>query len=292
MERGMQAFSARTIFFKVLLILSLPPALAADVKLPSPDAAVNQYGTTTYLDLARHFVPDIKHSDDGYIDGYIGKQRIPIRHIAGKDFENSDATEFGFDVISAVTMHADGKERLLVLFHFAKPEQAPKVAVLALYDATKEIKLLDAADIGIGQMTYFFEQAVMPVAPGSDIILTNSADFNSSQIHMTLSMIMVRDDRLQLIDTASLFMDRICTAERLQDIRYAADPDPAKPYAPISVFVTEITNPTNADCGDEKVPPLGTKEFRVTYIWDGTADKYVADSDALQKLAKANEQRF
>lgn len=290
----MQVFSARIVLSLLLLTLSLRPAFAVDVDFPSPDTAVSRYSITTYLDLARHFVPDLKPSDSGYV----GRQRLPVRHIAGKDFENGDATEFGFYDISTVTMHADGQERLLVLFDFAQAAQTPNgVAVLALYDVSKEIKLLDAADIGFDQNTYFFDQALMPVASGSDVILTMSTHFNSSQTYTTQSMIMVRNDRLQLIDTAFLFNDKLCTAERQQNIRYAANPDTASPaaadpYAPITVFVTETVTPTGAACGDEAVPAAGAREIRVGYKWDMTTGRYVRDSDALEKLAKANEQRF
>ena len=277
------------VFVALALCLLAPQAFAADVDFPSPSTAVNAYGITTYLDLARHFVPDIKASDSGYV----GNQHIPVRHIAGKNFDNADATTFGFYDISTVIMHADGKERLLVLFDFAQAgETAQGVAVLALYDVTKEITLLDAADIGFDQSTYFFDQALMPVASGSDVILTMSSHFNSSQSYTTQSMILVRNDRLQLIDTASLFNDKLCSVEHQQNIRYAANPSAGKPYAPISVFVTETATPTDADCGSDPKPVTGKREIRVSYKWDVTAGKYVRDSDALEKLAKANEERF
>lgn len=291
----MRIFSGRILLSILLLILPVPLAHAADVDFPSPDTAVSQYGITTYLDLARHFVPDIQPSDSGYV----GKTLTPTRHIAGKQFDNDGReASFGFYDISTVTMHADGKERLLVLFDLAQASSSPDgVAILALYDITKEIRLLDAADIGFDQSTYFFDQALMPVAPGSDVILSMSTHFNSSQTYVTQSMIMVRDDRLQLIDTASLFNEKLCTVEKQQNIRYAAnpgaaDPGAGKPYAPITAFVTETTTPTGADCGSETIPPLGGKEFRVVYRWDVTSGRYVKDSDALEKLAKANEQRF
>ena len=134
--------------------------------------------------------------------------------------------------------------------------------------------------------------ALMPVAPGSDVILTMSTHFNSSQTYTTQSMIMVRNDRLELIDTASLFNDKSCAAESQQNIRYAANPGAAKPYAPITVFVTETTTPTGADCSGEAAPRAVSREIQVIYKWDASAGKYLRDSDALEKLAKANEQRF
>jgi hypothetical protein len=286
----MQVFSARMVLSLLLLIFPARLVLAADVDFPAPDTAVNQYGITTYLDLAKHFVADIQPSDSGYV----GTKLTPTRHIAGKQYDNDGReASFGFYDISTVTMHAEGKERLLVLFDLAQASRSPDgVAILALYDVTKEIKLLDAADIGFDQSTYFFDQALMPVAAGSDVILTMSTHFNSSQTYTTQSMIMVRDDRLQLVDTAFLFNEKLCAVERQQNIRYAANPAAGKPYAPISVFVTQTATPTGADCGGDAVPPLGAKEIRVTYKWDVTAGRYVKDSDALEKLAKANEERF
>jgi hypothetical protein len=272
-----------------MVSLAAPASYAADVDFPAPDSAVSPSSATTYLDLARHFVPDLAPTGGGYV----GKTIIPLRHIGGPGYSSGQPEEFGFYDIATVSLHADGKERLLVLFDMAQSTRAPDgVAILALYDAGKQVRLLDAADIGFDQSTYFFDQGLMPVSPTSDVILTMSTHFNSSQAYTTQSMIMVRNDRLQLIDTAFLFNDKLCTAERQQNIRYAANPDAGKPYAPINVFVTETTTPTHGDCGSDPTPPLGTRNFHVTYQWDVTAGKYVRNSDVLEKLAKANEERF
>jgi hypothetical protein len=287
----MRVVARRMLFLLPFLTALLTvPALAADVDFPPPDTAVNARSITTYLDLARHFVPDIKGTDNGYV----GQKRTPLRHISGKDYGDETTDTLGFYDIATTRMKADGKERLLVLFDFAQAAKTARgVAVLALYDVSGEPKLLDAADIGLDQSTYFFDQALMSVAEGSDVILTMSTHFNSSQTYTTQSMIMVQDDRLELIDTAFLFNERLCTVERQQNVRYAANPSAGKPYAPIAMVVTETVTPTNADCGaDASNEPTGKREIKVTYTWDTIAGKYVADSDALQKLAKANEQRF
>lgn len=282
---------SRLVVLLVVLFPGLlaPPALAADVDFPAPNTAVNEFGITTYLDLARHFVTDIKPSDSGYV----GTTRIPVRHIAGKDYDNDGLKAFGFYDISTVRMKADGKNRLLVLFDFAQAAQtAQGVAVLALYDIDKEIKLLDAADIGFDESTYFFDQALMPIAPGSDAVLTMSTHFNSNQTYTMHSIIMVQNDRLQLIDKAFLFNERLCAIERQQNIRYAANPGVAKPYAPITVTVTETVTPTGDTCDSAENPTAASQEIRVVYKWNAAAAKYIRDSDALEKLADANQQRF
>ena len=283
--------SAVWVCVVVACLLGVPSGLAraADVDFPSPDTAVTGYGTTTYLDLARHFVTDIKPSDNGYV----GTKLIPLRHIGGKDYESSGNDSFGFYDISTVQMKVDGQDRLLVLFDFAQAARtAQGVAVLALYDVSHDARLIDAVDVGFDQSTYFFDQGLMPVASGMDVILTMSSHFNSSQNYATHSMIMVRNDRLILIDTAFLFGDKTCAAEMQQTIRYTANPNAGKPYAPITVVVSEATSPTGQDCGEEAPPAAQNREFRVIYTWDAAAGRYGRDSDVLETLAKANEERF
>lgn len=273
----------------LLLALTAGMAAAADVDFPSPDMAVSARGTTTYLDLARHFVPDIKPLDSGYV----GSKIISLRHIAGDQYSNAGATSFGFYDISTVHLQTGGKDRLLVLFDFAQAAKTPDgVAVLGLYDVSGEPKLLDAADIGFDQSTYFFDQALLPISPDSDAILTMSSHFNSSQNYTTQAMMMVRNDRLELIDNVFLFDDKACGVERRQMISYAANPDAGKPYAPIAVTVTDIVSTTMEDCGDGAQASNSERKVRTVYRWQTASARYVPDSDGLAKLAKENESRF
>jgi len=285
----MRAISTRIVAALAVVIGLTGNAGAADIEFPAPDNAVSVHGVTTYLDLARYFVPDIKNTGNGYA----GTKRIKIRHIAGAGYENEDATSFGFYDIARIMMKADGKDRLLVLFDFAQATKTTQgVAVLALYDIAHQPVLLDAADIGFDQSTYFFDQGLMPVAEGSDVILTMSSHFNSSQSYVTQSMIMVRNDKLELIDTAMLFGERNCGVDRQQTISYAANPSEGKPYAPIKVTVNDTTSAIEEVCADLTPPQLGKKEIKVTYTWDAAAGKYAPDSDALDRLARDNESRF
>ncbi|MBL0371635.1 hypothetical protein JJB09_06315 [Rhizobium sp. KVB221] len=286
----MRLFSRRILILtSVLLAMLTGTASAADVYNPSPDTAVSEYGVTTYLDLARHFVPDIKATDNGYV----GSKRVALRHIGGKGYEGADESAYGFYDLAAVRMKAEGKERLLVLFDFAQAAKAAQgLAVLALYELDNEPRLLDAADIGFDQGTYFFDQTLMPIAEGSDAILTMSSHFNSNQTYTTQALAMVKADRLELIGTALLFDERTCGLERRQTIRYAADPARGKPYAPISVTVTESAMPTDETCEGTQAISASEREIRITYTWNAADNKYRADSDNLTKLAIENERRF
>jgi hypothetical protein len=112
----MRFSTALRVIIVTIVSLVAPATHAADIDFPSPDTAVNAYSTTTYLDLARHFVPDIAATDSGYA----GKKIIPLRHIGGPGYTSGQPEEFGFYDIATATMHADGKERLLVLFDMAQ----------------------------------------------------------------------------------------------------------------------------------------------------------------------------
>lgn len=286
----MRLISSRILaVFAVMAAILTGPALAADIDYPAPDNAVTAHGVTTYLDLARHFVPDIK--DTG--NGYVGTKHIAVRHVAGKDFEATDGDTFGFYDIASVKMGDEGKERLLVLYDFAQAARAAQgLAVLALYDVSGQPVLLDAADVGFDQTTSFFDQALMPVGGDANVALIMSSHFNSSQSYNAQTMVMVRDDKLALVDEITLLSDRNCGVERQQSISYAANPGAGKPYAPINVTVTDVTTAVAEVCADLDPAKLGKREIKASYSWDAAKGKYVADSDALEKLAAENETRF
>ena len=265
-------------------------AQAADVD-NSPVVQVVKPGShTRFLDLARHFVPDL----DGMGNTFTGRKFNPVRHIGGRDFANEDLDTFGLFDVSHVMMKADGKNRLLVLFDFSQAAStAQGIAILALYDLSKEKPvLLDAADIGFDASTYFFDRALLPVSDRTDVILTLSSHFNSSQTYATQSMILVRNDRFELIDSTNLLGERSCGVDRQQVIRYAANPTDGKPYAPIKVAVTDTASAIEEVCADLEPAEIGVREIKATYVWNAGKDRYFPDSDSMELLEKDNQSRY
>lgn len=273
----------------------MSPAKAADVERSMLLDSVTPKSPVRYIDLARQFVTDLAGSDDSFSGKTLGK----IRHLGGPDYANAEADSFGIYDVSHLMMKADGKARLLVLFDFAQAaDVTPGVAVLALYDLSDtRPRLLDAADIGFDASTSFFDKALLPIAEGSDLILTLSAHFNSSQSYATQSMILVRNDRFELVDSTTLLGERNCGIDRQQVIDYAANPgaakpDEGKPYAPVRVTVTETTSAIEEVCADLTDTRLGTRKIAATYAWEAARDRYLPDSDALDRLGEENESRF
>ena len=271
-------------------LFGIGAAPAADVENAAPLDLVIPGSPVRYLDLARHFVPDL----DGGESGYSGRRMIDIRHLGGPDYADSGSETFGFYDVSHLMTRVDGKERMLVLFDFA--QMAPTVegvAILALYDVSgTRPELIDAADAGFDASTYFFDQAVLPVSDGTNVVLLVSSHFNSSQSYATQSMVMVRDDRLSLIDSITLLGERSCGIDRQQTIAYAADPAKGRPYAPIRVTVTDTASAIQEECADLNPAELGIRKFVATYVWNAQRARYLPDSDALSRLEKDNESRF
>jgi hypothetical protein len=281
---------ARLAATLLIFLFGIGAAPAADVENAAPLDLVIPGSPVRYLDLARHFVPDLAGGDEGYS----GRKLIDIRHLGGPDYADGDAGAFGFYDVSHLMTHVDGKDRMLVLFDFAQTVPAAQgVAVLALYDVSgTRPELLDAADVGFDAGTYFFDQAVLPINAATNAVLMVSSHFNSSQSYATQSMILVRGDRFSLIDSITLLGERSCGVDRQQTIAYAADPAAGNPYAPIKVTVTDTASAIEEECADLKPAQLGTREFRTSYVWNVAQARYLADSDALARLEKDNESRF
>ena len=285
----MQAI-ARLVATLFILLLNVAALHAADVENSMPNDLVIRGAPARFVDLARHFVPDLM----GGQDGYAGSQIIDIRHLGGPDFANGDAKTFAFYDVAHIMTKVDGKDRLLVLFDFSQASSAAQgVAVLALYNvAGTRPELLDAADVGFDASTSFFDQALLPVSDGTNVVLTLSSHFNSNQSYATQSMIMVRNDKLELIDSISLLGERNCGSDRQQTIAYAANPAVGKPYAPIQVAVTDTTSAIEEECADLKQTQLGTIVTKANYVWNRDRNRYLPDSDALARLEKENESRY
>jgi hypothetical protein len=94
----------------------------------------------------------------------------------------------------------------------------------------------------------------------------------------------------------------VATLAHLLRCRYISDEEPAfrvgngggQGYPDIVATVAQTIEPNDGTCSDEHQPPPqpGTRLVTVTYRWDGAASRYVADSDAFDKLAEEDQDRL
>ncbi|TIQ58216.1 MAG: hypothetical protein E5X61_02900 [Mesorhizobium sp.] len=280
-----------SILLRFILAFLLLPCLwtaagAQGVSFPDLGSAVSGHKHTTYLDLARIVIPDLAADKDGF---YRGSMPIEMRHIEGRDSGGLPPETSGFSDAGVLQIRAGGKDRLAMLFDLgSSSDSAEGFAVLALYDLFGQPRLLDAVNVAVDRSTSFRDPGKLPIGPSDDAIITLSTHFNSSQGYVSTPLILVRDDRFELIDLIYTFDESLCAYRRTQALAFQTIADGQR-YAAIKATVTDATVPNGESC-DEPAPEAASRDISVTYHWDETA--YVKGSDALDKLAGENANRF
>ena len=264
-----------------LAICWIPVERAYAEPVLHPDLADRVDGSedVTYADLVRLVVP-----------GTAGNEVIDVRDIGGTEVEDLEPASAAAPRLSAVPVRSGGLDRMAVLLNFGSGRDVVGLAILALFDVSGEPTLLDAANVASGDGTSFLDPARLPVGIGDDLLAIQSTHWNSSQGYTTVPLVLVRNDRLELVDSIFAFDENLCAFERTQrpELRHEA----GEPFSDIVASVTEETTPSGEDCGDHPVPEAGIRTITVRYQWDAGAQRYIPDSDAFDVLARESEGRF
>lgn len=279
------------LLMAVLALAGAAHALTAATVRPADPVPGTQ--GATYLDLARQLVPDIALDSDGV---YVGHKAIDFRHIGGDDWKGDRPETIGVLRAEALPVKSDGQDRLLVLFGLEPPAEDGGIgpAVLALYSLGGSPKLLDAADVSYDDETSFFDPGSLSLGDGKNAVLTMSTHSNAGERYQTTVLILLRNGRLELIDTVAT-MPHVLGCGYMSDENAALHLGQVEAHAwPDIVATVTQTVELNGECGDQgRLPPEpGTRVITVTYRWDDKILKYVADSDAFEKLAKEDGDRL
>lgn len=281
---------ARLCLFPILLVLLMGIASGATGQPAfSPEAtdALPEGNGRTYHDLIRLVMPGVAVSGSAYSDAH---QPTGIRHLGGWIDGNIGLAPTGTLGLQAVPLRSGGRQRLVLLVDFGMTEYSVGYALLALFDIEGDARLLDAADVALDQWTSFMDPVRLPVGADDDLLVTQSTHHNSSQSFLSASLILVRNDQFELVDTISLFGDRAYGFERTQEL--TIEQRAGEPFADIVASVTETTMLTAAGQDPATAPDPGNRRVTVTYRWDAATHRYMPDSNALTTLAHENEERF
>lgn len=263
-------------------------AAAQVVGFPDLGSAVPGHKDVTYLDLARMVIQDLKIGAGG---SYGGTLPIEMRDISGSDDGGSPPSTTNLSNAPVLGIKASGKDRLTMLFDLGQAEDSAEgYAVLALYDLTGKPKLLDAVNVAADRSTYFRDPGKLPLGAGDDAIITMSTHFNSNQGYVSTPLIMVRNDRFELVDMIYTFDENLCAYKRTQNLAFKTLED-GQPYATIKATVTDTTAPSGESC-DDAPPEASSRDISVTYRWDKAVSRYAKDSDAFERLSAENAKRF
>jgi hypothetical protein len=273
---------------RVAVLLASLGGLAATARAQPESAApgdqVRGHPGKTYADLIRLMTTGFRR--DGVV--YRASRLLPMRHI-GRDRETPALRDLVFDRIDVLPLPAGPRPRLALLIDLGRAaESAEGFAVLALVDPTGSGRLLDAANVAYDRQTGFFVPARLEARV--DVVITASRHANSNQAYQTTALIAVRRDRLSLIDTIFTLNDRGCGYERNQTLAIAKVGRGAR--AAISASVAEETQTDTSACDGQAAPAAGHRLVTVHYRWDSARQRYVARSDALERLARETEERF
>lgn len=229
------------------------------------------------------------------LPGYTGKSGtavIPLRHIGGADMETEPPAGFANAALTAVEAVEDGKARHLLLIDLSSStDSAEGYAALALFDAAATPQLLDAAVVSFDRLVFIKQPPTVRLAPGDDLVVVGSTHFNSSQGYGTHAMVLPRGGRLELVDIVWTFDETGCGYVWSQTPAFRAGEAGGR-YADIVATVTEEVGHNDEQCGERARPEERRREITVTWRWDEAASRFLPDSDAFERLAAENEQRF
>lgn len=270
-------------------MLAVRPALASEVTSPDPGSAIPGHAAVIYRDLLNLLVTDLAAAGSGLT----GHRLAPIRNLDADVQAAAPPKDIEIGRVSVIQPVGRSADRLLMLVDLGTPDDSAEgFSALALFDLAGEPKLLDAVNVAFDRFTGFDEPATLEAGAGASFVLTRSYHFNSSQNYVTTAILLVRDGRMELVDTVFTFDERGCDFERRQVTSFTATPAAGGAPAGLTVTVTETTQPAQEPCGETAAPAAATREISVTYAWDAGEGRYVAASDALLELAAENAERF
>lgn len=278
----MRAFFA----LAALAFMTLAPffASAGESRLESLDAPVA--GTDkTYFDLALAFVPDL------VADGMSWKGSTLDADLAERfDLDENWPEGLSIDGVESVAFERAGKKELAVLFNFGLLSDVPQApAILALYVLDKEPRLVGSLNVGLDRETGFAEPPILDLGGGTDVLLIRSSHWNSNQSYLITSLVLATEGGLTPIDTVLTFSERLCGLSRTQEPTISLDTAEARPALRVEVTIREEKVEESCDTEVTRGP---ARIVSAIYRLNEQTGRYEPDSDALEKLARENEERF
>jgi hypothetical protein len=286
--------SARAVVAVITFIAAfLCAAGASRAGALDPTDHVPGHPTVTYFDLVKQIVPDL---DSLPVHGEPTAHTIvPYRHIEGDDAKTVPAGPVAIQLLTALTIKADGNSRLALLADLGPSGEAvTEFTLLALFDMADQPKLLDVVEVGTDRLTGFAGKP-LPLGQGhkdgADLITIDSDHFNSNEDFVGTEFVFVRNNRFQLAGSLFTFDVRICASRRSQEPVITTAADPGKRYRKIHVAVNESVTlePDRAGCSGEKIPRPFRRTYRAIYRWNEVRKHFEIASSDLQRLDRENK---
>ena len=254
-----------------------------------PADHVAGHPAVTYFDLVKQIVTDL----DGLpVHGEPTAHTIvPYRHIEGKDAKTDPAGPVAIQLLTAYTIHADGKPRLALMIDLGPSDEAvTEFTLLGLFDMTDRPKLLDVVEVGTDRLTGFAGKPT-PLGHGADLIVVDSDHFNSNEDFVGTELMFVRHDRFRLIGSLFTFDDHFCASRRSQEPVVTTRADAGRRYRQIHLAVRERVAllADRAGCSGEKIPRPVRRTYHATYRWSAARENFEIVASDLNRLDRENQ---
>jgi hypothetical protein len=279
-------------FFAALVLSAVlsGPASAEGIVSAGLEETLPGHADVTYLELLRQLAPDLALAADGTADGHLAKA---LRYASGGEPSAEAGEPVVIDRVTALPVRAEGKDRLLLMVDLGDGgDRAESFAMLALVDNGPSPKIADAADVSSDLFTSFFDPPLLALSPDDQAVLISNRHSNSNQSYDSTLMLFVRDGRITAIGDVFAFGDWWCGFRHLQTPSFEIVPEPGQPYASIRASVRDAGIFDGDACEGEERPEPFERTVSATWRWDAEEERFIADSDALEKLAEEDEDRF
>jgi len=239
-----------------------------------------------YFDLAKLALPDLDPATR------VSSPPRSLRHIVPDYAADPTPRNAVLGQVTALPVTSGGKPRLILVLDFGPDmAEADGYAIMAVYGFDGGARLLDMANVAMGHQSYFMFPSTLDVGGGQTAVVNSSYSQDDDSASNEIALILVRDDRLELIHDISILSHFTCAANFNQNPEFSTVPA-GQPLADIRAVVTEELAPANAACGSETPPEAATRTIAVTYRWDASAGGYAPDSDAFETMREETLKRF
>lgn len=267
------------------------PAALQDRPLVQLTAGVPGHAGTSFFDLVKQVIPDLVRD----AASAIGHRTVTLRHIAGDGFGGTIPNPIKIGLLRAVSFKSEGKRRIALLIDIGKIDDlGEQPAILAVFDDSvgRRPTLLDVVDVGLDRLTNFAAPPLVRIGARDDAILTTSQHFNSVENYTWTALIVLRGGKLGLVDRFLAYGARTCSLEKTQSFSFrGVSGRNNAPYYPVTVTMSDTGVPAEEGCGDGKPPASYARTATATYRWSAGKARFVADSDAVQRLQEQTGER-
>lgn len=244
---------------------------------------------TTYLDLLRELLPDLRADSTAH-------GTIPIRSIAEPRKREPITGDITFD-FKPYWFKSEGR-RLLLLWVDLKSDEANaetpyqgEAVVLAVFGLEPSARMLDAMEVKTDRFTGFWkDRASFALDRRNDAFVIYSTHWNSGESYMSLEMLFVDAGRLKRIASLFIYETQGCGMNFTETPTFRAAADAGRKYPKVLLTVKVKKGADEDEC---EHPTRGyIKYFQGLYRWDASKGRYERSSRQLERLDRFNQRRF